>query len=151
MLRLNLPNYDFKMKTEQGSRQIFDPVRKKMVKLDPEEWVRQNLIQFLNKDKNYPISLMAVEKGLTVNKLSKRFDILCYNNDSKPLLLVECKAPSVKISQAAFDQISIYNLQFKVPFLLVSNGLEHYCCQLDYEKNSYSFLSEIPDYQNYCL
>lgn len=151
MLRLNLPNYDFKMKTEQGSRQIFDPVRKKMVKLDPEEWVRQNLIQFLNKDKNYPISLMAVEKGLTVNKLSKRFDILCYNNDSKPLLLVECKAPSVKISQAAFDQISIYNLQFKVPFLLVSNGLEHYCCQLDYEKNSYSFLSEMPDYQNYCL
>tara|TARA_B110000305_G_C19397728_1_gene618371 strand:- start:1060 stop:1479 length:420 start_codon:yes stop_codon:yes gene_type:complete len=139
------------MKTEQGSRQIFDPVREKMVKLDPEEWVRQNLIQFLNKDKNYPISLMAVEKGLTVNKLSKRFDILCYNNDSKPLLLVECKAPSVKISQAAFDQISIYNLQFKVPFLLVSNGLEHYCCQLDYEKNSYSFLSEIPDYQNYCL
>tara|TARA_B110000003_G_scaffold276580_1_gene324155 strand:- start:21537 stop:21956 length:420 start_codon:yes stop_codon:yes gene_type:complete len=139
------------MKTEQGSRQIFDPVRKKMVKLDPEEWVRQNLIQFLNKDKNYPISLMAVEKGLTVNKLSKRFDILCYNNDSKPLLLVECKAPSVKISQDAFDQISIYNLQFKVPFLLVSNGLEHYCCQLDYEKNSYSFLSEIPDYQNYCL
>jgi|TARA_B100000767_G_scaffold30862_1_gene26498 type I site-specific restriction endonuclease len=139
------------MKTEQGSRQIFDPVRKKMVKLDPEEWVRQNLIQFLNKDKNYPISLMAVEKGLTVNKLSKRFDILCYNNDSKPLLLVECKAPSVKISQSAFDQISIYNLQFKVPFLLVSNGLEHYCCQLDYEKNSYSFLSEIPDYQNYCL
>ena len=151
MLRLNLPNYDFKMKTEQGSRQIFDPVRKKMVKLDPEEWVRQNLIQFLNKDKNYPISLMAVEKGLTVNKLIKRFDILCYNNDSKPLFLVECKAPSVKISQAAFDQISIYNLQFKVPFLLVSNGLEHYCCQLDYEKNSYSFLSEIPDYQNYCL
>lgn len=151
MLRLNLPNYDFKMKTAQGSRQIFDPVRKKMVKLDPEEWVRQNLIQFLNKDKNYPISLMAVEKGLTVNKLSKRFDILCYNNDSKPLLLVECKASSVKISQAAFDQISIYNLQFKVPFLLVSNGLEHYCCQLDYEKNSYSFLSEIPDYQNYCL
>ena len=151
MLRLNLPNYDFKMKTEQRSRQIFDPVRKKMVKLDPEEWVRQNLIQFLNKDKNYPISLMAVEKGLTVNKLSKRFDILCYNNDSKPLLLVECKAPSVKISQAAFDQISIYNLQFKVPFLLVSNGLEHFCCKLDYEKNSYSFLSEIPDYQNYCL
>jgi type I site-specific restriction endonuclease len=151
MLRLNLPNYDFKMKTEQGSRQIFDPVRKKMVKLDPEEWVRQNFIQFLNKDKNYPISLMAVEKGLTVNKLSKRFDILCYNNDSKPLLLVECKAPNIKISQAAFDQISIYNLQFKVPFLLVSNGLEHYCCQLDYEKNSYSFLSEIPDYQNYCL
>ncbi|MDA8956503.1 type I restriction enzyme HsdR N-terminal domain-containing protein [Flavobacteriales bacterium] len=139
------------MKTEQGSRQIFDPVRKKMVKLDPEEWVRQNLIQFLNQDKNYPISLMAVEKGLTVNKLSKRFDILCYNNDSNPLLLVECKAPSVKISQSAFDQISIYNLQFKVPFLLVSNGLEHFCCQLDYEKNNYSFLTEIPDYQNYCL
>lgn len=151
MLRLNLPNYDFKMKTEQGLRQIFDPVRKKMVKLDPEEWVRQNLIRFLNQDKNYPISLMAVEKGLTVNKLNKRFDILCYNNDSNPLLLVECKAPSVKISQSAFDQISIYNLQFKVPFLLVSNGLEHFCCQLDYEKNSYSFLSEIPDYQNYCL
>ena len=121
MLRLNLPNYDFKMKTEQGSRQIFDPVRKKMVKLDPEEWVRQNLIQFLHIEKKYPTSLMAVEKGLTVNGLRKRFDILCYNNDSKPLLLVECKAPSVKISQSAFDQISIYNLQFKVPFLLVSN------------------------------
>jgi type I site-specific restriction endonuclease len=139
------------MKTEQGSRQIFDPVRKKMVKLDPEEWVRQNLIQFLHLEKKYPTSLMAVEKGLTVNGLRKRFDILCYNNDSKPLLLVECKAPSVKISQSAFDQISIYNLQFKVPFLLVSNGLEHFCCQLDYQNNSYSFLSEIPDYQNYCL
>ena len=151
MLRLNLPNYDFKMKTEQGSRQIFDPVRKKMVKLDPEEWVRQNLIQFLHLEKKYPTSLMAVEKGLTVNGLRKRFDILCYNNNSKPLLLVECKAPSVKISQSAFDQISIYNLQFKVPFLLVSNGLEHFCCQLDYQNNSYSFLSEIPDYQNYCL
>ena len=151
MLQLNLPNYDFKMKTEQGSRQIFDPVRKKMVKLDPEEWVRQNLIQFLHLEKKYPTSLMAVEKGLTVNGLRKRFDILCYNNDSKPLLLVECKAPSVKISQSAFDQISIYNLQFKVPFLLVSNGLEHFCCQLDYQNNSYSFLSEIPDYQNYCL
>ena len=121
------------------------------MKLDPEEWVRQNLIQFLHLEKKYPTSLMAVEKGLTVNGLRKRFDILCYNNDSKPLLLVECKAPSVKISQSAFDQISIYNLQFKVPFLLVSNGLEHFCCQLDYQNNSYSFLSEIPDYQNYCL
>ena len=151
MLPLNLPNYDFKMKTEQGIRQIFDPVRKKMVKLDPEEWVRQNLIQFLYQEKKYPISLMAVEKGLTVNGLSKRFDLLCYSNDSKPLLLVECKAPSVKISQSAFDQISVYNLQFKVPFLLVSNGLEHFCCQLDYTNNSYSFLNEIPNYQNYCL
>jgi type I site-specific restriction endonuclease len=134
------------MKTEQRSRQIFDPVRKKMVKLDPEEWVRQNLIQFLNQEKKYPISLMAVEKGLKVNGLSKRFDILCYNNESKPILLVECKAPNVKITQSAFDQISIYNLQFKVPFLLVSNGLEHYCCKLDYEQNTYSFLSVLPDY-----
>ncbi len=146
MLRLNLPNYDFKIKTEQGLQQIFDPVRKKMVKLNPEEWVRQNLIQFLNKEKNFPISLMAVEKGLKVNSLTKRFDILCYGNNAKPLLLVECKAPSVKISQAAFDQISIYNLQFKVPFLLVSNGIDHYCCQLNYEKSNYSFLDEIPDY-----
>jgi type I site-specific restriction endonuclease len=146
MLRLNLPNYDFKIKTEQGLQQIFDPVRKKMVKLNPEEWVRQNLIQFLNKEKNFPISLMAVEKGLKVNSLTKRFDILCYGNNAKPLLLVECKAPSVKISQAAFDQISIYNLQFKVPFLLVSNGIDHYCCQLNYEKRNYSFLDEIPDY-----
>jgi type I site-specific restriction-modification system R (restriction) subunit len=146
MLRLNLPNYDFKIKTEQGLQQIFDPVRKKMVKLNPEEWVRQNLIQFLNKEKNFPISLMAVEKGLKVNSLTKRFDILCYGNNAKPLLLVECKAPSVKISQAAFDQISIYNLQFKVPFLLVSNGIDHYCCQLNYEKSNYTFLDEIPDY-----
>lgn len=146
MLRLNLPNYDFKIKTEQGLQQIFDPVRKKKVKLNPEEWVRQNLIQFLNKEKNFPISLMAVEKGLKVNSLTKRFDILCYGNNAKPLLLVECKAPSVKISQAAFDQISIYNLQFKVPFLLVSNGIDHYCCQLNYEKSNYSFLDEIPDY-----
>ena len=146
MLRLNLPHYDFKIKTEQGLQQIFDPVRKKMVKLNPEEWVRQNLIQFLNKEKNFPISLMAVEKGLKVNSLTKRFDILCYGNNAKPLLLVECKAPSVKISQAAFDQISIYNLQFKVPFLLVSNGIDHYCCQLNYEKRNYSFLDEIPDY-----
>lgn len=149
MLKLNLPNYDFKIKTEQGLTQIFDPIRKKMVRLTPEEWVRQNLIQFLNVDKKYPISLMAVEKGLTVNNLSKRFDILCYGNDSKPLLLIECKAPNVKINQSSFDQISIYNLKFKVPFLLVSNGIEHYCCKMDYQNNSYTFLKDIPSYQNY--
>jgi hypothetical protein len=149
MLKLNLPNYDFKIKTEQGLTQIFDPIRKKMVRLTPEEWVRQNLIQFLNVDKKYPISLMAVEKGLTVNNLSKRFDILCYCNDSKPLLLIECKAPNVKINQSSFDQISIYNLKFKVPFLLVSNGIEHYCCKMDYQNNSYTFLKDIPSYQNY--
>ena len=146
MLQLNLPNYDFKINFDNGYKQIFDPVRKKMVTLNDEEWVRQHLIRFLSEEKNFPISLMAVEKGLKINNLKKRFDILCYGKNGCPILLIECKSPSVKISQSTFDQISTYNINLKVPYLLVSNGLNHYCCKMDYKKSAYLFLDDIPDY-----
>ena len=146
MLQLNLPNYDFKINFDNGNKQIFDPVRKKMVTLNDDEWVRQHLIRFLSEEKNFPISLMAVEKGLKINNLKKRFDILCYAKNGCPILLIECKSPSVKISQSTFEQISTYNINLKVPYLLVSNGLNHYCCKMDYKKSAYLFLDDIPDY-----
>ncbi len=143
MQKLNLPDYDFKFKKQQGKTYIFDDFRKKYVVITPEEWVRQNLINFLVEKKNYPKSLIVVEKGLKINDLVKRADVLVYKN-SQPILLVECKSPSVKISQETFDQISRYNLAFKVPYLLVSNGLNHYCCKIDFTNQSFRFLSDIP-------
>jgi type I site-specific restriction endonuclease len=144
---LNLPKYDFKLKLIEGSKYIFDEVRKKYIKLTPEEWVRQNLIQYLCHQKNYPLSLMVVEYALKYNGLNKRADILCFDKEGKPLLIVECKASSVKISQKVFEQIARYNFDLKVPLLMVSNGLEHYCCRMNYEKHAFDFLKEIPEFQ----
>ena len=115
--------------------------------LSPEEWVRQHVLHFLTYDKNYPLSLTTVEKQLIVNKLKKRTDILIYNVQGLPELVVECKAPKVKITQHTFDQIARYNLQLKANYLMVSNGLQHYFCKLDYENECYVFLEDIPDYR----
>jgi len=145
---LNLPSYPFKIKEENGSSYIFDPIRKKFILLTPEEWVRQHLIQFLIREKNYPRSLIKLEGGLKLNNLQKRSDILFYNRRGEKILLVECKAPSVQIGQDVFDQIARYNFIHKVPFLLVSNGLQHFCCEIDYENQSYRFRQDIPEYQD---
>jgi len=145
MQQLNLPVYSFKTKEEKGKSYIFDEIRKKYLQLTPEEWVRQHFVKYLIQEKNYPASLIVLEKGLKLNELSKRADVLIYK-DSSPILLVECKAPEVKITQSTFDQIARYNLTFKVPFLIVTNGMSHYCCQIDFENNSYKFLEEIPDF-----
>lgn len=146
MQQLNLPPYQFKMKKDGERIQIFDAIRKKYVVLTPEEWVRQNILQYLIQEKKFPSSLIAVEAGLKYNQLQKRADVLVYDKSGSPFLLVECKAPAVKISQDTFDQIARYNLIFKVKYLVVTNGMNHFCCVMDYTDNSYQYLEFIPNF-----
>ncbi len=144
---LNLPPYQFKVKQEGLRTHIFDAIRKKYVVLTPEEWVRQNFLQYLIQDKKFPASLIAVEAGLKYNQLQKRMDVLIYNREGIPHLMVECKAPEVKITQDTFDQIARYNMAFKVKYLVVTNGLNHFCCQMDYEQNTFQYLEQIPFFE----
>lgn len=148
MQDLNLPSYQFKLKQEGLRTHIFDAVRKKYVTLTPEEWVRQNFLQYLIQDKKFPASLIAVEAGLKYNQLQKRMDVLVYDKRGIPYLMVECKAPAVKITQDTFDQIARYNMAFKVKYLVVTNGMDHYCCQMDYTLNTYHYLEQIPIFEN---
>lgn len=127
---------------------IFDEIRKKFLVLTPEEWVRQHFIQFLIKEKKYPRSLIKLEGGLKLNSLQKRSDILLFNTVGEKLVLVECKASTVKISQAAFDQVARYNAIHRVKFVVVTNGLQHYCAEIDFGNESYKFLREIPEYSS---
>ncbi|AKA36447.1 type I restriction enzyme HsdR N-terminal domain-containing protein [Flagellimonas lutaonensis] len=146
MQALNFPRFDFRFKKAEDNLLIFDVIRKKFVLLQPEEWVRQHVVHFLLTTKGYPKSLMNVEKQLIVNKLSKRYDVVVFNPDSSIFLLVECKAPQVKITQDVFDQIARYNRGLGATYLMVTNGLEHYYCQMDYVLEKYTFLKEIPDF-----
>ena len=148
MQKLNLPIYSIKLKKEGSKTLIFDPIRKKYIPLTPEEWVRQNFIQFLIEEKNYPASLMAIEMGIDLLNTKKRCDIVLYNTNGLPHMIVECKAPSTKISQDTFDQIARYNMTLKTDLLLVTNGLQHYACMLDHQNRRYHFLKEIPNYSN---
>ena len=144
MQRLNLPEYNFKTKSDEGKLMIFDIIRKKYVILTPEEWVRQNFIQYLKNEKKYPESLMAVEKQIVVNGKQRRFDLLVYRRNGQPYLIAEFKAPNVKITQETFDQVVRYNMSLKVERVVVSNGLQHFACEIDYLKNGYNYLNEIP-------
>jgi len=147
MIRLNLPEYDFKTRiNESGKTEIFDAVRKKYLLQTPEEWVRQNFIRYLITEKSYPSSLILIEKGLNIHQMKRRFDAVVYTNNGEPAMLIEFKAPHVKINQKVFQQIANYNLQLRVRYLLVSNGLKHYCCEMDYLKQSFVFLNDIPDF-----
>lgn len=146
MQRLNFPSYPFRLKSNENKTLIFDIVRKKYVVLTPEEWVRQHVIFYLTQEKKYPLSLIAVEKQLKINSMVKRSDIVIFNPDGTPEILVECKAPSVNISQQTFDQIARYNLAMKSTYLMVTNGLNHYYCQIDEDKETYVFLREIPEH-----
>lgn len=143
---LNFPLSKFKIKDENGKLFVFDDSRKKFVALSPEEWVRQNCLHYLRDYKKFPISLLAVEKGIKVNSINLRYDIVAYSRNAKPILLVECKAPDVKISQSTFDQIAVYNMELKVPFLLITNGLQHFSCVINFEERRYDFLKDIPDF-----
>lgn len=143
---LSLPIYKLKMKSEGEKTYIFDVVRKKYLLLTPEEWVRQNFIHYLNKEKKYPLGLMGVEQMVKYNSLKTRADIVMYNTEGKANIIVECKAPDVKITQDTFNQIAKYNSQLKVKYLLVTNGMNHYCCEMNYEKNEIVFLEEVPTY-----
>ena len=144
--QLNFPPSDFKLKEQDGKLYILDVVRKKYVMLTPEEWVRQNCIHYLRNVKKYPVSLITVERGFRVNNLNLRYDLVAFNKKAQPILLVECKAPDVKIDQTTFDQIAAYNLKLNVPYLMVTNGLQHYCCVADFENRRFQFLKEVPEF-----
>ena len=145
--KLNLPNAGLKTKLVGGTTQVFDEVRKKYFKLTYEEWVRQNFIHYLS-SKGYPFSLMRVEKMIKYNGLKTRADIILYNNDAKPIMLVECKAPNININQDAFYQIAKYNYRLEVKCLVLTNGIEHFCCMIDYTKGKLNFLKMIPNFED---
>ncbi len=144
---LNLPPHPFKIIRKDESLYIFDELRKKMLVLTPEEWVRQHFIQFLIHQQKYPKSLIKLEGGLKLHKLQKRTDILIYNKNGKADVLVECKASTVRIDQQVFDQAARYNMIHQVKHLVVTNGLDHYFCEMDYENQSYCFSPDCPSYQ----
>lgn len=145
MQHLNFPTYSFRFKNSENKVSIFDSIRKKFILLTPEEWVRQHVIMFLLDVKKYPKSLINVEKTVKVNGMNKRYDIVVFNPDGSIFLLVECKAPEVKINQRTFDQIARYNLILNAQYLMVTNGLNHYFCEMDFENEKYSFLKELPE------
>jgi len=144
MQKLHFPVYDFRFKNNENKPLIFDVIRKKFVMLTPEEWVRQHVVHFLISDREFSPSLINVEKQLILNDTKKRYDIVVFNSDGSIYLIVECKAPSIKITQNTFDQIARYNLVTNATNLMVTNGMEHYYCRMDYEKEQYIFLEEIP-------
>jgi len=146
MQKLNLPDFNFKIKNSENKMLIFDNLRKKYLVLTPEEWVRQHFVHYLISEKKYPISLIAMEKQLTLNTRKKRTDILVFNQIGTPELIVECKAPSVKITQDTFDQIARYNLKLNANYLIVTNGLTHFYCKMDFKNKTYIFLRDIPAY-----
>lgn len=143
---LKLPDVSSQIKIDTANNSIFDSFRKKFVALTPEEWVRQHFLHYLVQYLNYPVGLLSVEMALQLNKLTRRCDIVVFTRNGVPKMIIECKAPKVKISQKAFDQVAAYNLKLKVDFLVVTNGLNHFCCKMDYTNNSYTFLEGIPDY-----
>jgi len=144
---LNLPQYSFRIQEKAGKKLIFDGFRRRWVALTPEEWVRQNFARYLTEEKHYPASLVAIERSLRMNQRDFRTDIVLFSKSGNPLIVVECKAPEIKISQQVFDQIARYNLDLRVSYLIVTNGLTHYCCRFDQSELSYTFLPEIPDYK----
>ena len=148
MQKLNFPSYNFRFKNSENKVSIFDDIRKKFIILTPEEWVRQNTIQFLLQEKNYPKSYLNIEKLIKINDITKRYDIVVFQPDGTLFLLIECKAPEVKITQETFNQIARYNLKLKAQYLMVTNGLNHYFCQMDYEKERYVFLEDLPNFSN---
>ena len=148
MFRLNLPQYAIKIGEKDGKRTIFDFLRRKYVALTPEEWVRQHFTHFLTEHKGYPKGLMGNEVELHIGDKRLRCDTVLYNMSAQPRMIIEYKAPNIEIQQKTFDQISAYNLLLHVDYLIVSNGLQHYCCKMDYEGQKYVFLQDIPDYEN---
>lgn len=143
---LDLPHKKMQMRIQDGKKEVLDILRKKWVVLTPEEEVRQRFVHYLMDEKKFPAGLLAIEYSLKVNSLSRRADVVAFNSFGHPILMVECKAPSVKITQNVFDQIARYNLSMKVDYLILTNGLEHFCCQMDFKNQQYYFLEEIPDY-----
>ena len=148
-MQLNLPTYTFNIKAKpNGSKVIFDTLRRRFVTLTPEEWVRQHFVRFLVDEKGFPTALMANEVSLTQNGIKRRCDTLVADATGNPLVIVEYKAPHIEISQNTFDQIVRYNMVLHASYLIVSNGLNHYCCRINYADDSYVFLNDIPSYSD---
>ncbi|MEJ6981331.1 type I restriction enzyme HsdR N-terminal domain-containing protein [Pedobacter sp. P351] len=146
-VQLNFPSYPFKIKQETDITYIFDEIRKKFLVLTPEEWVRQHVVQYIIRERGYPKTLIKLEGGLKLNSLQKRTDIVVFNSEGEKILLIECKAPSVRITQNAFDQIARYNIIHKVPLLFVSNGLQHYVCKISIKGQNYEFVESLPFFE----
>lgn len=147
MQALNLPPYDVKLRGTREKPEIFDFLRRRFVALTPEEWVRQHFTHWLVEHKGYPQALLGNEIELRIGEKRLRCDTILYNKVLEPRMIIEYKAPSVALTQKVFNQISTYNLLLHVDYLIVSNGLQHYCCRMDYERGRYEFLQDIPDYQ----
>lgn len=147
MFRLNLPTYEIKIAQRGNKQLIFDFLRRKYVALTPEEWVRQHFVHYLIEHKGYPAGLIGNEVELNVGEKKLRCDSILYNKVAQPQMIIEYKAPQIKLQQKTFDQISAYNLLLKVDYLIVSNGMQHICCRMDYENQKYCFLEDIPNYQ----
>lgn len=147
MQKLNLPEYEFNFrKSKDEKTEIFDKIRRKYVALTAEEWVRQNFIQYLKFERNVPETLISVEKEIILNRTKRRPDIVVFTKNGTPKIIVECKAPEINISQDVFDQITRYNITLQVDYLIVTNGMTHFCCKINYQKRSFEFLKEIPDF-----
>ena len=147
MIQLTLPPYQIRVKETHGRKQIFDILRRKYVALTPEEWVRQHFIHYLVEHKNYPSSLLANEVSLQIGEKRMRADSVLYDNQLHPRMIIEYKAPNITLTQKVFDQITVYNMLLHVDYLIVSNGLQHYCCKMDYNYQKYLYLEDIPNYQ----
>ncbi|RLD39405.1 MAG: restriction endonuclease subunit R [Bacteroidetes bacterium] len=148
MKKLNLPSFQANIRNKNEKTEIFDEFRKKFVALSPEEWVRQNFAHFMVNNKYYPKGLLAIEYTFKLQSRTKRVDIIAFSKNGNPLLVVECKATTVNIDQKVFDQIARYNMAFKVNYLVVTNGIEHYVCKIDYKTLSYKFIREIPSFKD---
>ena len=146
MYALNLPTFDTKIRKKPDGLEIFDPLRRKYVSMTPEEWVRQHFVHYLISEKGYPASLMANEAMIRLNSLTKRCDTVVYDNNLQPVVICEFKKPDVKITQQVFDQVMRYNIVLKVKYLIVSNGMSHYCCRMNYGEMKFDYLREIPEY-----
>ncbi len=146
MNELNLPPFDVKLRGTREKPEVFDFLRRKYVALTPEEWVRQHFTHWLVEHKGYPKELLGNEIELHCGEKKLRCDSILYHKTTLPQMIIEYKAPTVPLTQRVFDQISVYNLLLRVDYLMVSNGLQHFCCRMDYEKRSYQFLQEIPNY-----
>jgi type I site-specific restriction endonuclease len=135
-----------RLREQSGKQQVYDGIRRRYVFLSPEEWVRQHFIHYLVSEKKVPASLVAVEMPLKYNRMMKRSDIVVFGRNGTPLLMVECKAPEVPVTQDVFHQVAMYNVTLKVPYLVVTNGLEHFACRINFGEGTYHFLKEIPGY-----
>ncbi len=146
MYQLNLPPFNVKVKKIDDKLMVFDGLRRKYVSLTPEEWVRQHFVNYLITEKKFPPNLIANEMQINLNGLMKRCDTVVYNSHLTPLVIVEYKAPEVKITQQVFEQVVRYNIVLRVRYLIVSNGINHYCCLMDYENQTFSYLKFIPNF-----